>query len=153
MNNDNDSWIRLHTGWSPREVGWALWQPGYVAHPWPRDELGPDFTFYICDDVGVGKDGRAIVARAKVTRVVPTTEVKSPEDAYQRIADALFDDDLTILPENWRANRYNGHKSAAPWPQWLTAWRADLEEVGPHVMPELSSFPRSGWLRTSRLTL
>ncbi|RKT53123.1 hypothetical protein [Saccharothrix australiensis] len=150
MSND-DTWVRLHTGWEPRELGWALWQPGYVAHPWPREELRTGFAFYICQEIPAG--GRGIVARATVTKLVRTTEVKSPEDAYQRIADTLFDDDLTIPPEDWRANRYNGHKTASPWPQQLTAWRSETEEVGPYVLPELSSFPRSGWLHTSRIAL
>ncbi|MBB5957754.1 hypothetical protein FHS29_004349 [Saccharothrix tamanrassetensis] len=147
----DDTWVRLHTGWAPREMGWALWQPGYVAEPWPRVELRPAFTFYICQDIAAG--GRGIVARATVTKLVRTMEVKSPEEAYQQIADTLFDDDLTIPPEGWRANPYNGHKSASPWPQQLTAWRAETEEVGPYVLPELSSFPRSGWLRTPNIAL
>ncbi len=149
--SDNHTWVRLHTGWSPRQVGWALWQPGYAAHPWPSDQLRPAFTYYICQDTNTG--GRAIVARATVTKIVDTIEVASPEAAYQRIADTLFDDDLTILPEDWRANRYNGHKSASPWPQLLTAWRAETEEVGPYELPELSSFPRTGWLQTLSIAL
>ncbi|MBW4720864.1 hypothetical protein [Saccharothrix obliqua] len=146
-----DTWVRLHTGWSPRQVGWALWQPGYVAHPWPRDELRPSFTFYICEELRTGR--RGITARAIVTKTVGTIKVSTPEEAYGVIAEHLFDDDLTIMPEDWRANRYNGHKSSAPWPQQLTAWRAETEEVGPYVLPDLASFPRTGWLRTSAIAL
>ncbi|MEU4802692.1 hypothetical protein [Actinosynnema sp. NPDC023587] len=149
--NDRNTWVRLHTGWSPRELGWALWQPGYAAHPWPNSELRPSFEFYLCEDLSIG--GRGIVARATVTKTVGTVSVASPQDAYQEIADALFDDDLAIAPEDWRANRYNGHKAASPWPQQLTAWRAETEEVGPFLLPELSSFPRTGWLRVPDIVL
>ncbi|CCH28763.1 hypothetical protein ABZ816_27565 [Actinosynnema sp. NPDC047251] len=143
--SDTNIWVRLHTGWSPRELGWALWQPGYAAHPWPDAELRPSFEFFVCEDLPIG--GRGIVARATVTKTVGTMSVSSPQEAYQEIADALFDDVLAIAPEDWRANRYNGHKTASPWPQQLTAWRAETEEIGPYLLPELSSFPRTGWLR------
>lgn len=151
----NDVWIRLHSGWAPqggnRAIAWALWQPGYVAEPWPREELRPSFTYYVCEDLP--RSRRGIVARATATGVVRLAQVPSADSAYRLVADALFDDDLAIPPEEWHSERYNQEKAKRPWPQMLTAWRVVTEPVGPHVLPELAAFPRTGWLRTPRIAL
>lgn len=151
----NDTWIRLHSGWSPqsdnRAVAWALWQPGYTAEPWPRDELRPAFTYYVCENL---RDGdRGIVAKATVVGVIRMAQVPSADTTYRLVADALFDDDLAIPPEEWHAERYNQEKAERPWPQMLTAWRVVTEPVGPYVLPELTAFPRTGWLRSSGISL
>ncbi|MDQ2585959.1 hypothetical protein CKY47_18585 [Saccharothrix yanglingensis] len=151
-----DVWIRLRAGWrrpgGDRAVGWALWQPGYTAHPWPRDELRPSFTYYVCDDLPGG--GRGIVSRATATGVLRPTEVDSAGSAYRLVAETLFDDDLAMAPEEWYAERYNRGKSARPWPQSVTAWRAVVtERVGPYVLPGLTAFPRTGWLRSAGIAL
>lgn len=150
-----DVWIRLHSGWSPRgdnrAVAWVLWQPGYTAQPWPRTELRPAFTYYVCEKLPDGV--RAVVARATTTAVIGLAEVLSADSAYRLVADALFDDDLAIPPEEWHAERYNREKADSAWPQLLTAWRVVTEPVGPHVLPELTAFPRTGWLRSSRISL
>lgn len=152
---NNDVWIRLHTGWTRpggnRAVGWALWQPGYQAQPWPRDELRPAFTYYVCEDLPGGE--RGIVARATATGVVRAAEVASADAAYRQVAESLFDDDLAMQPEEWHADRYNREKAKRPWPQVLTAWRVVTEPVGPHALPELAAFPRTGWLRSSGIAL
>ncbi|MFC6090649.1 hypothetical protein [Saccharothrix lopnurensis] len=151
----NDRWIRLNAGWQRpgdhRALGWALWQPGYTARPWPRDELRASFTYYVCEDRLGGE--RGIVARATATGVVHTAEVASADAAYRLVADTLFDDDLAIPPEEWHAERYNQEKAKRPWPQLLTAWRVVTEPVEPRVLPELAAFPRTGWLRTSGVAL
>lgn len=147
----NDTWIRLSAGWrrpgDHRVLEWALWQPGYTAQPWPCGELRASFTYYVCED-GPGGE-RRIAARATVTGVTGTAEVASADAAYRLVADTLFDDDLAIPPEEWHAERYNQEKAKRPWPQVLTAWRAVTEPVEPHVLPELATFPRTSWLRTT----
>lgn len=150
----NDVWIRLHTGWAPNDghqaVAWALWQLSYSPEPWPP-ELRPNFAYYVCEHLKAG--GRGIVARATVTDVLRTSQAASPDEAYRMVADRLFDDELTIPIEDWRARGYNKIKADAPWPQLVTAWRITTEQVGPHVLPELARFPRSGWLRSSSIAL
>lgn len=151
----NDVWIRLRVGWSPQggatALGWALWQPRHVASSWPHQEMRPAFTYYACEDLKGG--GRGIVARATVTQVLLPTEVGSPEEAHRLVADRLFDERLTIDHETWQGNAYNRGKATAAWPQRITAWRIATEPVGPHILPELHRFPRSGWLRSGRIGL
>lgn len=151
----NDTWIRLRVGWAPQggqsALSWVLWQPGYVPSPWPTDELKPAFTYYACDELRGG--GRGIVARATVTAVLGATEVDSPDTAYQVIAKQLFDDTLSIDDLPWHTNAYNRSKTGAPWPQRIMAWRTATESVGPHLLPELVRFPRTGWLRSDKIGL
>jgi hypothetical protein len=151
----NEVWIRRRVGWSPQggptALNWALWQPRYVAQSWPTEEMRPGFQYYACEDLTGG--GRGIVARATVTAVLKPTEVDSPETAYGLIADQLFDEDLMIDHESWRANAYNRTKEISPWPQRVTAWRVSVEPVGPHLLPELARFPHTGWLQTDRIGL
>jgi len=151
----DDVWIRLRVGWSPQggatALGWASWQPGYLAAPWPEQELRPGFAYYACEELKGG--GRAIVARATVTGVLNTVEVASPEIAHQLVADQLFDDDLSIDYAAWSTNAYNRRKANAPWPQLVIAWRVTTEPAGPHFLPELLRFPYSGWQRTTRIGL
>lgn len=151
----NDTWIRLRVGWAPQGGGqalsWVLWQPGYVPSPWPTDELKPAFTYYACDELRGG--GRGIIARATVVDVLRPTEVDSPDTAYEVIAKQLFDDTLSIDDLPWHTNTYNRSKTGAPWPQRITAWRTATESVGPHLLPELTRFPRTGWLRSDKIGL
>lgn len=149
-------WIRLHNGWSPVSAngvgfGWALWQPQYVAAPWPHDELKPDFGYYVCEEIEAG--GRGITAKATVEDVLPLTEAVSAEEAYRLVSEHLFNDDFTIDEEAWHANGYNKIKASAPWPQLVTAWRSRNERVGPYVLEELGRFPRTGWLRTLKIAM
>ena len=105
----------------------------------------------MCEELPNGD--RGIVARATATGVIRLAQVPSADTAYRLIADGLFDADLAISPEEWHAERYNQEKAKRPWPQMLTAWRVVTEPVGPHVLPELTAFPRTGWLRSSRIAL
>lgn len=151
----NETWIRLRVGWAPQggqtALSWVLWQAGYVPSPWPTDELKPAFTYYACDDLRGG--GRGIVARATVTAVLQPTEVESPDAAYEVVAKELFDDTLSIDDLAWHTNAYNRSKVGVPWPQRITAWRVATESVGPHLLPELVRFPRTGWLRSDKIGL
>lgn len=88
-----------------------------------------------------------------VKSVVPLTEVSSPDHAYQLVAQHLFTDDFTISEEEWHANIYNQVKASAQWPQLLTAWYGRTEPVGPHTIPGLHRFPRTGWLFTNKIAL
>lgn len=121
-----------------------------MASPWPTDELKPGFVYYVCEET---KTGRAITAKATVEDVLAPTEVSSAEDAYLLVQEDLFTDDFTIDEEAWHANPYNRAKAAAPWPQVVTAWRTVTNPVGPHVLKELSQFPRTGWMHTDKIAL
>ncbi|HEX6346646.1 hypothetical protein [Umezawaea sp.] len=151
----NGTWIRLRLGWTVPDgrsaLSWVLWQPGYVPSPWPTDELKPAFTYYACDELRGG--GRGVVARATVTAVLRPTEVVSPDAAHELVAEHLFDDTLSIDELPWHTNAYNRSKSGAPWPQRIMAWRTATESVGPHLLPELTRFPRTGWLRSDKIGL
>ncbi|GAA3858111.1 hypothetical protein GCM10022243_24710 [Saccharothrix violaceirubra] len=155
---EDDIWIRLNNGWEFSGIGrqlegqteghgfgWALWQPGYVARPWPYGELKPGFTYYLCDK-GFGE--RAVTARATVVRDPLTVKVHSVQDAFDALLELMFDD-LTWMPhEVWHANPYNRLKFDSPWPQRLTAWRVVTEPFGPLFRSELARFPRCGWLKS-----
>ncbi|GLZ34047.1 hypothetical protein Lesp02_62340 [Lentzea sp. NBRC 105346] len=148
-------WINLYSGWAPSEednshLGWALWQPKYLARPWPTDELIPGFTYYVCENT---KTGRAITGKATVVDALPPTEVASPYDVYELLAEELFDDQFTIEDDAWHANVYNRMKSQAPWPQKVTAWRTTVNQVGPHVIRDLGRFQHTGWKRTDKIAL
>ncbi|ACU35156.1 hypothetical protein [Actinosynnema mirum] len=151
MGTTSETWVRLHGDWMPNDhdgaLGWALWQPGYNADPWPTEELRPSFAYHVCQKLDGGR--RAVVAKATVQAFLSTTEVDSPEDAYRLVADELFDEGLSFPPEAWHAHPYNQLKERVPWPQRLTAWRVSTEPVGPHVLSGLEKFPRTGWLRTA----
>lgn len=152
----NEAWIRLYNGRRPISgstpgFGWAMWQMGYSAIPWPHDELKPDFGYYICETL---KDGvRAVTHRAKMTHVLPPTEVATPEDAYDLVAEHVFDDDLRIARNVWHAYHYNQLKAEVPWPQRIVAWRAEAEPIGPHLLDGLCRFPRTGWTRSGAISL
>ncbi|WNV83318.1 hypothetical protein [Umezawaea sp. Da 62-37] len=149
------TWIRLGVGWSPpggtAALSWVLWQPGYIPAPWPTGELKPAFTYYACE--GLRGGGRGIVARVTITALVKPTEVTSPDEVHELLSEQLFDDDLTIDDLPWHTHAYNRAKAAAPWPQKLVAWRTAKESIGPHVLPELTRFPRTGWLRSDRIAM
>ncbi|PRY36189.1 hypothetical protein [Umezawaea tangerina] len=151
----NDTWVRLGVGWSSPDgtvaLSWVLWQPGYVPAPWPTDELKRAFTYYACE--GLRGGGRGIVARATITALLEPVDVRSPDEVHQLLCEHLFDDDLTIDDLPWHTHAYNRAKAVAPWPQRLVAWRTTTESVGPHVLPELTRFPRTGWLRSDRIAV
>jgi len=148
----NQVWIRLNTAKdSDRGFSWALWQPKYVAAPWPDDALKPDFTYYVCETLKPG--GRVITAKATVKDALPPTEVASPEDAYRMVAAQLFDGTFSIARDAWHANPYNIAKASSPWPQLVTAWYSVTNPVGPHLLKGLERFPRTGWLTTDQITI
>ncbi|ANZ35424.1 DNA internalization-related competence protein ComEC/Rec2 [Lentzea guizhouensis] len=152
----DQTWIRLYNARYPIPGGspgfaWAMWQPGYHATPWPHDELKPDFAYYLCETLDDGT--RAITHRARTTHVLPPTEAESPEAAYDLVAEHVFDDGLRIAPNVWHEYHYNVLKGEAPWPQRITAWRAEVEPVGPHVHEELRRFPRTGWTKSDSIAL
>jgi hypothetical protein len=149
-------WIRLYNARHPVPGGtpglaWAMWQPNYSATPWPHDELKPDFGYYICETLEDGS--RALTHRARITHVLPPTEATKPEEAYDLVAEHVFDDALRIAPHDWHNYHYNLLKAESPWPQRIVAWRADVEPTGPHVMEGLQRFPRTGWMQTDAISL
>ncbi|SDP53460.1 hypothetical protein [Lentzea jiangxiensis] len=85
--------------------------------------------------------------------MLPPTEADKPEEAYDLMAEHVFDDDLRIAPDVWHDYHYNALKAEAPWPQRIAAWRATVEAVGPHVVDGLRRFPRTGWLKTDAIAL
>jgi len=151
-----DVWIRLYNarhlvpGGTPG-FAWAMWQMGYSATPWPHEQLKPDFAYYLCERLEDGT--RVLTYKATVTHVLPPTEAAKPEDAYELVAEHVFDDDLRIAPHVWNDCHYNELKAEAPWPQRIVAWRANVEPVGPHVLDCLPRFPRTGWAKTDAISL
>lgn len=151
-----ETWVRLYNsrwpiaGGAPG-LGWAMWQPGYSATQWPHDELEPDFAYYVCESQPDGC--RAITYRAKATHVLPPTKAATPEEAYDLMAEHIFDNDLRVAPDVWHDYHYNMLKAEAPWPQQIVAWRAEVVPIGPHVLAALQSFPRGGWLKTDVIAL
>lgn len=149
-------WVRLYNARYPIPGGmpgfaWAMWQPGYTATQWPHDELKPDFAYYICETLDDGT--RAITHKARATHALPPTEAASPEDAYDLVAERMFDDGMRIAPDVWHDYHYNAVKAGSHWPQRVVAWRAETELIGPHVLEELRRFPRSGWLKSASIAL
>ena len=149
-------WVRLFNARYPIPGGtpglaWALWQPNYSATPWPHDELKPDFGYYICETLEDGT--RAVTYRATTTHVLPQTKAETPEEAYDLVAERVFDDELRVAPDVWHDYHYNALKAEAPWPQRIVAWRAAVKPVGPHVVEGLQRFPRTGWLKTDAISL
>jgi hypothetical protein len=149
-------WVRLFNARYPIPGGtpglaWALWQTNYSATPWPHDELKPDFGYYIGETLEDGT--RAVTYKAVATHVVPPTKAESAEEAYDLVADRVFDDALRVAPDVWHDYHYNALKAEAPWPQRVVAWRATVEPVGPHVVEVLRRFPRTGWLETDAIAL
>lgn len=152
----NETWIRLYNSRYPIPGGtpgfsWAMWRKNYAATPWPHDELKPDFAYYICETMADGT--RAISHRAKVTRVLPPTEVATPEEAYDLVAEHVFDDDLRIAPNVWHDYHYNALKAETPWPKRVVAWRAETEPIGPHTLPGLCHFPHTAWTKSDAISL
>ncbi|MEV6243934.1 hypothetical protein [Lentzea sp. NPDC051838] len=150
------TWIRLYNARYPVPGGspglaWALWQTNYTPTPWPHDELKPDFGYYICETLEDGT--RALTYRATTTHVLLPTKVAKPEEAYELVAQHVFDDGLRIAPHDWHDYHYNVLKAEAPWPQQVVAWRASVEPVGPHVVADLQRFPRTGWLQSEAISL
>ena len=149
-------WVRLFNARYPISGGtpglaWALWQTNYSATPWPHDELKPDFGYYICETLE--DSTRAVTYKAATTHVLPPTKAATAEEAYDLVAEHIFDDDLRIAPDVWHDYHYNVLKAEAPWPQRIVAWRANVERVGPHVVEGLERFPRTGWLKTDAISL
>lgn len=151
-----ETWVRLHNSRAPIPggtpgLGWALWQPNYSATQWPHEELKRDFEHYVCETLPDKR--RGITYRAKTTHVLPPTRAETPEEAYDLMAEHIFDDDLRVAPHAWHDHHYNVLKADAAWPQKIVAWRAEVVPVGPHVLAVLQSFPRSGWVRTDKIAL
>lgn len=149
-------WVRLFNARYPIAGGtpglaWALWQTNYSATPWPHDELKPDFGYYICETLEDGT--RAVTYKAVTTHVLPPTKAATPEEAFDLVAEHVFDDELRIAPDVWHDYHYNALKAEAPWPQRIVAWRATAERVGPHLVDGLQRFPRTGWLKTDAISL
>ena len=146
-------WFRRHniagSGVSSLDAGWALWgRQG--QQPWPRDEMGPGFRYYICEPAG-GRD-RQVRVHATVTKYLPFVQVDSLGDAYEKVEPVLAGSGMGLTQAEWISNEYNVEKVAqGRWPLWLAFWVIEAEAIEAFRIDEIMDFRpgQTGWKKVS----
>lgn len=144
-------WIRKHNsagyGVSSQASGWALWS-SLKQQPWPHEEMGTGFQYYICEPVN-SKD-RQIAAHATVTQYLPFFSVDSLGDAYSKLEVELGSSTLGPLRSEWMSNDYNVGKIArGRWPLNLAFWLINVTDVEPFTINEIMDFGQTGWRKVA----
>lgn len=146
-------WIRRHnstgSGVDSLSAGWALWgRRG--QQPWPHEEMGPGFQYYICEQLD--SHTRAIPTRATVTEYLPFVSVNSLGDAYDKIEALVESSELGMPRSEWLSNEYNLEKVAqGRWPLNMAFWLIDVENLDPFWIEEIMDFRpgQTGWKKVA----